>query len=180
MKSNLKFCLVIVLIILGLDHLTKYWIVQNLQIGDSFPVIDHIFDIVHTRNRGAAFGFLHGWDSPMRNVFFYLIGFAAFGFLLYFIRTTPSKDKVSLVAFALIAGGASGNLSDRFLRGSVVDFLSLHYYDKVWQFKLFGNAYAIPLDWPAFNVADMAISSAIILLLYRIILRPFPKEQKTL
>lgn len=180
MTPKLKFCFLVVITILVADHITKYWIVQNVKFGDSIVVIDHIFEIVHTRNKGAAFGFLHDWQSEFRNAFFYGIGTIAFFFLIYFIKSTPFADKLSIFSFAMIAGGASGNLTDRLLRGSVVDFLYVHYYDKIWEFSFFGKDFQIPLSWPAFNVADSAISIAIILLLYRTIINPYKHLEKSL
>jgi len=168
-----KLFIGIMIAVLALDHLTKLWIVQNVPYGSGFAVIDGFFDIVHLRNKGAAFGFLHMWHSPLRNLFFYAIGACALLIILFFFSSTPRDDSISRIAFSLIAGGALGNLSDRFIRGSVVDFLSVHYHDTVWQFGWIGRNFTIPLNWPAFNLADSAITLAIILLLYRAFLKPY-------
>lgn len=170
----------VTLVILSLDHLTKYWITQNVAYGDGFVVIPQIFDIVHWRNNGAAFGFLNGWDSPMRNGFFYVMGAIAFCTLLFFYAAQPMGDKLSRLAFSLISGGAIGNLSDRFFRGSVVDFISIHYGQSVWNPQIFGYSLSIPLSWPAFNVADSAITIAIGLLLFRAFIRPYTNDEKSL
>lgn len=170
----------VTLTIIALDHLTKLWITQNVAYGDGFAVIPGFFDIVHWRNNGAAFGFLNGWDSPLRNIFFYAMGGVAFFTILYFYATQPRGDVVSRLSFALIAGGAVGNLSDRFFRGSVVDFVSVHYQQKIWDLAIFGRAFHIPLSWPAFNVADSAISIAIVLLLFRSFIKPYQKNEKSL
>ena len=171
--SKWQLFIFVALAIVGLDHMTKLIITQNVAYGDGFPVINGFFDIVHWRNNGAAFGFLNGWDSPLRNVFFYVMGFVAFATILYFYATQPLRDRLSRLAFALIAGGAIGNLSDRFLRGSVVDFLSFHWGQSVWNLNLAGHSYSIPLSWPAFNVADSAITIAVVLLLFRSFIKPF-------
>jgi signal peptidase II len=165
MKQKLKLVLTLAFIIFVFDHLTKAWIVANVPMGTGFTVIDGFFDIVHGRNTGAAFGFLADWDSPFRNLFFYGIGILAAGFLYNFTKSLPETDKRSLTAIGLILGGALGNLTDRFFRGSVVDFLSVHYHNSVKTLELFGSEFIIPLTWPAFNVADSAISVAIVLLL---------------
>lgn len=175
MKEKLKFSLPIALVILILDHITKAMIVEAIPLGDGFSVIPGIFDIVHGRNTGAAFGFLAGWDSPSKNIVFYLIGIAAVVFLYYYVRLVSFKDKLSHIALAFILGGALGNLIDRAWRGSVVDFLSFHYHDKIWSFEFMNFYVHIPLSWPAFNVADVAISSAVAILVWRS-LKPFQEE----
>lgn len=166
MKEKWKLVISLAVIVLFLDHLTKWFIVENLSLVDQIPVISNIFDIVHTRNKGAAFGFLNSWQSPLRNMFFYIIGIIAFAFLYFYIKGTDIKDKITLICLGLIFGGALGNLTDRMLRGSVVDFLSFHYYDEILEFNFAGYHVILPLHWPAFNVADMAISTAVILLIF--------------
>lgn len=160
--------LAVALAIFGLDHLTKWFIVENLTFDSQISIFDGLFEIVHTRNQGAAFGLLQAWDSPYRNLFFYTIGLFAFWFLSVYIKSTPDNDKLSLAALAGIAGGAAGNLTDRFARGSVVDFLHLHYYNEYVSFSLFDQVYGFPLSWPAFNIADSAICVGVVLLIYRI------------
>ena len=176
MRKKLCFVVIIVFCILLLDHLTKWLIVTSLPQGTYIPVIENIFDIVHTRNKGAAFGFLHGWESPYRNLLFYGIGILAFFFIFYYIKTTPYRDKITLFALALITGGALGNITDRLARDSVVDFLHFHYYDKIWSAQIFQMEFLIPLSWPAFNVADSAISVGICVLVLRSIF-PFKGEK---
>lgn len=176
MKTKLKFILPIALVIFILDHITKAMIVESIPLGqEGFSVIHGIFDIVHGRNTGAAFGFLADWESSAKNFVFYVIGFLAMVFLYFYVRLVPLADKISLTALALILGGAWGNLIDRFFRGSVVDFLSVHYFDEVWRFEAFGYYVQLPLNWPAFNVADMAISTAVGLLIWRSI-KPHKQE----
>lgn len=165
MKSKLRFLIPIALIVYALDHLTKWWIVANLPRGDKITVIDGFFDIVHGRNTGAAFGFLGGWDSPHRDLFFYAIALVALIFLFFYIRSVALSDRFTLGALAFILGGAAGNITDRLMRGSVVDFLSVHYHDEVWVFSALGHHYVVPLTWPAFNVADAAISTAVVWLI---------------
>lgn len=167
MRKKLYFITIVVLCIFLLDHLTKWLIVTYLPQGLEIPVIENIFDIVHTRNKGAAFGLLHNWHSPYRDPLFYGIGVVAFFFIFYYIKTTPDRDKTTLFSLALITGGALGNIVDRLTRGSVVDFLYFHYYDKIWSLQIFQTEFFIPLSWPAFNVADSAISVGICLLILR-------------
>src|SRR5687768_6560912 len=123
MKPKLQLALTIALIVILLDHLTKWLIVQNIPMGDEIAIIPGIFDLVHGRNTGAAFGVLSGWDSPFRDWFFYGMGLIALVFLYQYLKTTHHDDKVTITALGLILGGASGNIIDRAVRGSVVDFL---------------------------------------------------------
>jgi signal peptidase II len=167
MRKKLFFIGIIVLCIFFLDHLTKWLIVTYLPQGTEISVMENIFDIVHTRNKGAAFGLLHNWESPYRNSLFYGVGILAFFFIFYYIKTTPYRDKITLFSLALITGGALGNIIDRFFRGSVVDFLHFHYYDRILNFSVLNREFLILLSWPAFNVADSAISVGICLLILR-------------
>lgn len=172
MKSKIKFVLIVAVVVMILDVLTKWLIVKYLPMGDKIPVIPHFFDIVHGRNTGAAFGMLGGWDSSLKNWFFYAIGLFALVFLYFYLKTVSQKDKISLLALGFILGGALGNIIDRIWRGSVVDFLSFHINDRVWEFKLFGNQVVMPLSWPAFNVADSVITVAVFLLVIQTLRRP--------
>ena len=88
MNKKTKYILVICLSVVFLDHLTKWLIDEFIPYGHYFPIIDNIFDLVHTRNKGAAFGMLHNWDSPYRNLFFYGIAAVAFVFIIFYIKTT--------------------------------------------------------------------------------------------
>lgn len=154
---------VILPLVFAVDQLTKLWIVRHLQIGESFTVIPGLFDIVHITNRGAAFGFMSQLPDHLRIPFFHatsLLAVAAIG--IYFIKSEESTFG-PYVALSLILGGATGNIFDRLVRGEVVDFLSFHWYDAWatilnWHFKV---------EWPSFNVADMAISCSVAWLIAR-------------
>lgn len=167
MAKKLKFVFTVAFIVLILDQITKWLIVQGVSLGAEIPVIDGFFDIVHGRNTGAAFGMLSHWDSAYRDWFFYSIAVVALVFLYFYIKSVSLTDRLSLLALSFIFGGALGNVSDRIFRGSVVDFLSVHYRDKTVSFAFWGHSWTMPLSWPAFNVADMAISCAVILLVIR-------------
>ena len=176
---KLKNILLVAIFIFTADHITKWLIVKNIPLGGEINVIPNIFEIVHGRNSGAAFGFLSGWDSPARNWFFYIIGVAALFFLYHYAKSLAKDDKLSLFALGLITGGAMGNIFDRILRGNVVDFLSFHYHHKIWKIDLFGMRAIIPLDWPAFNVADSAISIAVCLLIIQNIRQGLKHDNRT-
>lgn len=128
--------------VLVLDQITKLYVSSHMELFESIPVIPHWFDITYTRNSGAAFSMFTNLPGWFRGVFLVTLSLSAIVVLVVLIARS---DKVTLTtfAFALILAGAGGNLIDRGLRGQVVDFLRVHYYD--W-------------NYPIFNVADSAIS----------------------
>jgi signal peptidase II len=141
-------------VIVLLDRITKIWVSRHIELGGSHPVIPHIFSISHVQNEGAAFSLFASSLQPQL-VRWLLIGFsvvaalAVFGFLLKFGRQVTATT----VALALILGGAVGNVYDRLVYGTVVDFLEVHLIFGHWNYH-----------WPDFNVADSAIVCGGILL----------------
>jgi signal peptidase II len=148
MKKNILFMAITVPVII-LDQLTKAWILATLRLHEGFPVIDGFFNIIHVRNPGAAFGFLAGVAPLFRSVFFLSMTLAAIILILYFLRASRSDEPSLVISLALIMGGAGGNLIDRVRFGEVVDFL---------------DVYVGLHHWPAFNVADAAITTGASLL----------------
>ncbi|MHB8735693.1 MAG: signal peptidase II [Terriglobales bacterium] len=131
---------VIALAVFTLDQLTKGW-VEKMRGHASIEVIPNLFSIVHLENHGAAFGLFQ--DSPSQWKVGLLIAFSLLALAVVVILLWRGRNPGATgVALALIMGGACGNLFDRLLHGSVVDFL------------LF---YVSRYEWPAFNVADSAI-----------------------
>jgi signal peptidase II len=128
------------LIILIADQFTKVLILGYYKLGDSTYVLP-FFNVVRAHNTGAAFSFLAS-ASGWQRWFFTGIGFIATGFILWLLRS-HSHQKLFAFSLACILGGAVGNVVDRLLHGYVVDFLQFHYGG--WYF-------------PAFNVADSAIT----------------------
>jgi signal peptidase II len=122
------------------DQLTKTWILARFRTGERLPVIDGLFDLVLAFNPGAAFSFLSSASGWQRYLFVALaLGVSAV--LVLFLRR-PGNFGLHL-GLALILGGAIGNVIDRIHIGEVVDFLLV--YHGTW-------------SWPAFNVADSAIT----------------------
>lgn len=160
-------------IVIILDQITKYWIVQNLRVGQSWVILQNFFYIGHVKNRGAAFGMLSGWNHELRPWIFYAITLAALIALLTIYAQTQTTQRRLQIPLALILGGALGNLIDRVAQGEVVDFLIFHWYDRIADFTLFGERHRFALSWPAFNVADMAITGGAIFL---IVVMLFSKE----
>jgi len=135
-------------VIIFLDQLSKQWIVENLELHHAMPVLS-MFSIVHARNYGAAFGFLNnagGWQT----VFFAVVALGVSIVLLVWLKRIAAVERQLSLALALVLGGAIGNLIDRLQYNYVIDFLAVHYNG--WHF-------------PAFNVADSAITIGAILLI---------------
>jgi signal peptidase II len=128
------------LAVLIADQFTKVLIVGYYHLGDSV-FLTSFLNIVHAQNTGAAFSFLAA-ASGWQRWFFTAIGVAAAVFIVWMLRSHAGQKLFSF-ALACILGGAIGNVLDRLLRGSVVDFVQVHWHD--WFF-------------PAFNVADSAIT----------------------
>jgi len=128
--------------VVALDRFTKWIVETRISLVDSFRVIPGFFDIVHTQNRGVAFGLLDdsagGWQSAILVV----LSLAAVGLLTALLWNPRRLDARSLWGFSLILGGAAGNVFDRIVFGRVTDFLLV---------------YIGSYQWPAFNVADSAI-----------------------
>ena len=140
----------IVLTVVVLDQLTKWLVTGSMRLHESIPVIPDLFSLTYIRNSGAAFGILAGSHAGFRLVFFALTSVLALVLLgTIYVRLSPA-DWVGQVSVASIFGGAVGNLIDRIRAGEVIDFLD---------FSLLGH------HWPAFNVADAAITVGVCLLI---------------
>jgi signal peptidase II len=134
-------------LVIVLDQLSKAWIGKHFAFGETLPVLS-VFDLVLTHNTGAAFSFLND-AGGMQRWLFSIIAIAASAWIVWLLRKHGAQV---LFAFALsmILGGALGNLIDRLAYGYVVDFLSFH-----WNEHYF----------PAFNLADSAITCGAFLLI---------------
>ena len=141
-NKNILFPAITVLVVL-LDQLSKAWILATIRLHEGFPLIDGFFNIVHVRNPGAAFGFLAAAPPLFRYVFFIVVTLAAILLILHYLRVSRIEEISLISALALILAGAAGNLIDRVRFGEVVDFL---------------DVYIGAHHWPAFNVADSAIT----------------------
>ena len=159
-KKNILFLAIAGLVIL-LDQLTKGWIIATMRLHDAYPVIDGFFNIIYVRNPGAAFGFLAGASPVFRSVFFLAVTLAAILLILHYLRQTRIEEISLVLSLALILAGAAGNLIDRIRFGEVVDFLDI---------------YVGAHHWPAFNVADAAITTGASLL---VILLLGKRKEKT-
>ena len=138
--SSLWLWLGLSLLVLLADQFSKIWIIGSYQLGDSLPVTS-FFNLVRAHNSGAAFSFLAqagGWQRW----FFTGLGSAA-ALLMVWLLKKHAGQKLFGFAIACVLGGAVGNVIDRVLYGYVVDFLDFHFAG---------------IHFPAFNLADSAIS----------------------
>jgi signal peptidase II len=140
----------IVATVVVLDQLTKLWIVHSFSLYESVKVIPGFFNLTYLTNKGAAFGFLAGHTGAWRQYLFLVLGVVALVMIVVIWRRLWRAHPLYLVSLPMIAGGAVGNLIDRVRLGSVVDFL---------------DVYVGTHHWPAFNVADSAISIGVVFFL---------------
>lgn len=135
----------IFILILALDQVTKYLIVNNFTLYQSRPIIDNIFHLTYVQNRGAAFGVFQGQIT-----FFIIVTFLVLAMIIYFYHQLPLDNFSNRLALGLALAGTIGNLIDRIRLGYVIDFLD---------FRI----------WPVFNVADSAIVISVTIFAYWIL-----------
>ncbi|MCC7329090.1 MAG: lipoprotein signal peptidase [Gammaproteobacteria bacterium] len=142
--------LLVSLLVIAADQFTKLRVTEALELYERVPVLP-FFDLVRLHNTGAAFSFLAG-ASGWQNWLFTAVAVVVSAAVFWWLTRLPRKGRDLLaLGLALLLGGAIGNLIDRLLYGHVVDFLLLHYQG--W-------------SWPAFNLADSAITGGVLLVLF--------------
>ncbi len=143
-RKQINILLIVILVILC-DQISKFYIVYNFELHKVFYVTS-FFNLVHALNKGVSFGMFHSYDLPKH--FFTLINFNIVLILITWSLKTeePHVEKYC----ALMIGGALGNISDRCVRGAVIDFLDFHISH---------------YHYPAFNIADSAICIGAFLIL---------------
>lgn len=129
-------------LVFALDRLTKWVIETHVSFVDTHKVIPGFFDIVHSQNRGVAFGMFNDGTSEWRTVLLIGVSLAALALVGGMLWKAAGMDRLTVTGLALILGGAAGNVFDRIAWGRVTDFLEFY----------IGN-----LHWPTFNLADSAI-----------------------
>lgn len=174
MTFKVKLLLILAPAVFVLDQATKLAVLRWIELGSRIPIIPGFFDLVHFRNTGAAFGMLAGVRDGLRVPFFYAVAVVAVIALAWLYRSLKDDERLMPVALALVFGGIAGNILDRLRLGSVVDFLSIHIGNAVLDFTLFGRSVHWTLEWPAFNVADSAITIAMVLLVISALRRRAP------
>lgn len=149
------YFLLVALLVIIFDQLTKYYVVSNFYLGESVPVIENIFNWTYILNPGAAFGMFEGsrW-------FFVVIAIGVLVGIWYMKDEINEGGWMMQYGAALFGGGAIGNLIDRARSGLVIDF---------FDFRI----------WPVFNVADIAICVGVAMILWKVLQTEFLTNEKS-
>ena len=160
-RKPLLAAFLIASIIFLLDQFTKMQVVQNLYLGQRNE-LTVFFNLVHVRNYGAAFSFLSeagGWQRW----FLTFVSAVASMVIVYWIKKSDEKKYLETLSLIIILGGALGNFYDRLILGYVIDFLDFHWSG---------------VHFPAFNIADTAITiGAILFIADNLIFNRYAKEE---
>jgi signal peptidase II len=141
-KGNILFIIPALAVII-LDQASKIIIARTIGFYQSIPIINGLVNLVHVRNRGMAFGIMNRPDAGVSFYFLVAITIAAILLILFWFTRIKQEDRKLLLGLSLILGGAIGNLIDRIRLKEVIDFVDVYF-----------RSY----HWPAFNVADSAIT----------------------
>ncbi|MBZ4683802.1 MAG: signal peptidase [Fusobacteriaceae bacterium] len=151
------YSIVLVLILLIIDQISKYIVAKSLDVSQSIPVIKDFFHITYVQNRGIAFGMFQG----RLNIVTIISVFAAIFIFYYIFKNRDKLTKISLYSYLFIFSGAVGNILDRLIRQYVVDFID---FRGIWQY--------------IFNFADVYINIGVILMIIEYILEEKKKRQE--
>ncbi|WP_408953284.1 signal peptidase II [Lysobacter sp. Hz 25] len=156
-RKNALPWLIVSIVVIVLDQLSKAWVLSSLPEYTAVPVIDGFWNWYRSYNTGAAFSFLSdagGWQK----YFFAILAVGISGLLAYWLSRAARGDWKTALPYALVIGGAIGNVIDRMLHGHVVDFIQWYWRD---------------YHWPSFNIADSAIvAGAIGIAIYGLFSKP--------
>jgi len=156
-RKNALPWLIVSIVVIVLDQLSKAWVLSSLPEYTAVPVIDGFWNWYRSYNTGAAFSFLSdagGWQK----YFFAILAVGISGLLAYWLSRAARGDWKTALPYALVIGGAIGNVIDRMLHGHVVDFIQWYWRD---------------YHWPSFNIADSAIvAGAIGIAVYGLFSKP--------
>lgn len=145
-----------------LDQISKAAVLAMIPLYRTVPVIPGFFNLTHVRNPGGAFGFLADHIHGFATILFIAFTLAAVVLVIYFYVSTPPTHRFLAAGFAMILGGAVGNLIDRLRFGAVVDFL---------------DVYVGRYHWPSFNVADSAVTVGICIFIFHYLANRMPEDQ---
>lgn len=140
-----------------LDQVTKALVDEFMTLHESRTIVEGLFRLTYVQNRGAAFGILSEAGLPYQSLLFSVVSLLALLAIALYAWRMPVQSRLPQTALALVMGGAIGNLFDRARLGYVID-----YVDMYWG----------PYHWPAFNVADSAITVGVVLLVLDILRNP--------
>ncbi|HID81774.1 MAG TPA: lipoprotein signal peptidase [Chromatiales bacterium] len=147
-------------VVIVLDQVSKLYIDQVFTLYQQKPIIDGFFNLTLAYNKGAAFSFLadeNGWQRWL----FTGLAVIVSGVIFYWLKGLNKHEKITAISLSLILGGAIGNVIDRIAYGHVIDFLDFHYQQ---------------YHYPAFNIADSAITIGAALLIFHTL---FGKHEDT-
>lgn len=147
--SRLRLALLVALAVVVVDQVTKAIVERSMGLHETIPLLP-VFSLTYVRNAGAAFGVLGAAPAAVRLPLFLLVTAAAAWALVSMLRRARADQRVLIAALGAILGGAAGNFICRVRYGEVIDFLDAHWGD---------------LHWPAFNVADSAITVGVVVVL---------------
>ncbi|HYA13518.1 MAG TPA: signal peptidase II [Syntrophales bacterium] len=154
MKKKYIILFMTVAAVVLLDFITKAYISSSMSLHESFDVINGFLNITYVRNPGAAFSFLADAPAIFRSIFFISVTVTAIILVLYYIAKSKIEEPFMIFSLSLILSGAVGNLIDRIRFGEVVDFI---------------DVYISSYHWPAFNVADSAITVGAVIMVLELI-----------
>jgi signal peptidase II len=143
-RGRLRLFLIVAALVVSLDQLSKLWIDANRP---QIQLLPGFLNLVYFENTGAILGLFHSHTE-----LFIALGIAGSVIILVFLHYFPPTTTMGMVSFALILGGAVGNLIDRIRLRHVIDFISIHVQELFF--------------WPAFNIADAALTVGILILIY--------------
>jgi signal peptidase II len=149
-------------IIVLADQLSKLAVERLTDEGFRQVMIPGFFNLVHAKNTGIAFSMLADWDSAVLRPALIVFALAAISMVVWLLHSGKAGGRGARWGLTLVLGGAAGNLVDRILHGSVVDFLDFH---------LGGH------HWPAFNLADSCITIGAVLVIADLLFAPRPHER---
>lgn len=155
LNSKYRTFLTSALVVIILDLAIKMLVHSNYQLSESTPVIPNFFNLTYVRNLGAAFGLLAQSHPEFRKIFFAIMPPIACIVIFFILKSAPESDKLQIYSLSFIMGGALGNYLNRMFYGYVIDFLDFHLFYKY--------------NWPAFNIADVAIVSGVGMLLFQML-----------
>ena len=144
-----RLAALVALAVVVVDQLTKAVVARSMELHETIPLAP-FFSLTYVRNTGAAFGVLGAAPAAVRLPLFLLVTVAAAWALVSMLRRARAGQRALVASLGAILGGAAGNFVCRLRYGEVIDFLDAHWGD---------------LHWPAFNVADSAITVGVLLVL---------------
>ena len=166
------YCLIITLLVIILDQISKAIVVATIPEGSLIEVIPNIFNLTYIENRGAAFGML----SEQRWIFMVISVLAIVGIIIFLWKEKPKSFWIK-TTLAFILGGGIGNMIDRTFRPGVVDFIDADFVQYP-QISLQGGFSMTLEDFPIFNIADCFITVGCVALICYLIFIELPREAK--